>query len=261
MGTPTCSTCQTADKCPLRLSRPADQLNTPEAGLSTYRFKKREDEKMSEFARKHIFVVREGCFKMVVENGDILNVVASGELYGIESHFAELNKKIHSKPLVPEVEVCAMTVSDFETLLGQRPALQKSVLRFMARGALISRIGFHWPKKSLRERTVLTLIYLRDRFGVRYGQFKMIDVPLTKIDIASMMCTVQESAVRILSEFRKEGLISANGKRIVILDSDRLDRMGLEIADRELNRNQLRNRDGATKVSKAETGTDSVVED
>lgn len=173
--------------------------------------------------------VRQGSLKVISREGDVLQIVVPGEMFVVEAHLAQSSHALGAKPLIPEIEVCALPWTAFDRLLSERPELLKTVMRLMARQSLMSRIAYHWARRSLRERAVLTLSYLRDRYGVRYGQFKMIDVPLTKIDLASLMCTVQESAVRILSEFREDGLISSNGKRIIIVDSDRLDKMAAKI--------------------------------
>lgn len=222
---PQCSSCPLADQCPLRASRPHGQSDLPEKELRLVRLKKRDESTLTELLRSNAFIVRQGAIKLINSQGDILAVCAKGEITGPEVHFSETKDNVQAKALVPEIEVCLLPWTSFEKFLFERPILGTSVFRQLATSNMLSRTSFHWSKKSLRERALLILHHLRNRFGIRYGQFQMIDLPLTKIDIASMMSTVQESTVRILSELREDGLISSNGKRIVILDNDRLDQM------------------------------------
>lgn len=191
--------------------------------------KKRDESDLSQLVTTHTFVVRQGAFKVMTPSRDVIQLVGPGEFFGPEVHFSDVKPNLIGKSLMPELTLCTIPHADFEKLMSVRPALTHLVLTTLARRSLASQLSFHWARKSLRERAVLVLHYLRERFGVRYGQFRMIDVPLTKIDLASLMSTVQESAVRVLSELREDGLISSNGKRVVILDNDRLDRMREEI--------------------------------
>lgn len=226
-----CSPCPLSDHCPLRASRPHGQTDTPEKDLRTLRLKKRDEATLTDLLRNNALIIRQGAIKLTNISGDVLALSAKGDVTGPEVHFSEAKEIIQAKALVPEIEVCLLPWTSFEKFLFERPTLGTSVFRQLATNNMMARTSFHWSKKSLRERALLILHQLRDRFGVRYGQFQMIDLPLTKIDIASMMSTVQESTVRILSELREDGLISSNGKRIVILDNDRLDQMVHEITN------------------------------
>ncbi|MBX2988995.1 MAG: Crp/Fnr family transcriptional regulator [Bdellovibrionaceae bacterium] len=195
--------------------------------------KKRDEDSFTHLLKTHSIVVRRGAFKVTTENGDILALAAGGDLIGPAMHLSRMEVRLRAKALMPEIEVCAMPWNHFEKLMDGRIPLLKLVQVQLATNLMTMSVAAHWAKKSLRERALLVLKVLRDRFSVRYGQFKMIDIPLTKIDIASLMSTVQESAVRVLSEFREDGLIAANGKRIVILDNVRLDRLVQEIHERD----------------------------
>lgn len=191
--------------------------------------KKRNETDLSHLVMTQTFVVRQGAFKVLSQQRDVIQIIGPGEFFGPEILFCDTKFILGGKSLMPELTLCALPHADFEKLMDSRPELNRLTLTTLARRSLVSRVAFHWARKSLRERAILVLHYLRERFGVRYGQFRMIDIPLTKIDLASLMSTVQESAVRVLSELREDGLISSNGKRVVILDNERLDRMREEI--------------------------------
>lgn len=226
-----CKECPVANQCILRLNRPAEQLDRPENELKILTIKKKDTQALTQLLKENAITTRHGAFKVTDEGGDILFLTGEGSLFGPELHLPRIKIEFHARPLMPEIEVCALPWSAFRKNAEARPALMEHVLVEMANNALTSRLAFQWTKRSLRDRAILLLDMLRERFGTRYGQFKMIKVPLTKIDIASMMSTVQESAVRVLSELRENGLISQNGKRIIILDNDRLDHLIQEIRD------------------------------
>lgn len=230
----------------MRTTRAAGQIDALENQLNVYDLRKRDEDSLGALLRAQTVVVRQGAFKFLTDSQDVFELVTAGDLFGPDVHFALTNEQFHAKSLLPELTLCGVPHAEFEKLMIERPALNSIVVRLLAHKSMMARVSFHWAKKSLRERALLTLAQLRTRFGVRYGQFKMIDLPLTKIDLASLMSTVQESAVRVLSEFREDGLISQNGKRIVILDNDRLDRMCEDIRRRD-KENSLTGGEGAPK--------------
>jgi CRP/FNR family transcriptional regulator len=76
-------------------------------------------------------------------------------------------------------------------------------------------------QKPVRERVAEALIMLKDKYGVAEDGYTL-DVALTREEIANMVGTATESLIRILSEFKKEGLIELDHKKIKIVDFDHL---------------------------------------
>ena len=60
--------------------------------------------------------------------------------------------------------------------------------------------------------------YLLIRLDLRCTQEYFLNVILSREDYANMVGTATESAIRILSQFKNEGLISTSGKQIKIKD-------------------------------------------
>ena len=78
-------------------------------------------------------------------------------------------------------------------------------------------------QKSVRQRLADLLLYLHTTFDVDEGGF--LSVILSREDYANLVGTATESAIRILSQFKKEGLISTTGKQIKVVDFDGLKRV------------------------------------
>ena len=78
-------------------------------------------------------------------------------------------------------------------------------------------------QKTVKQRLAETLIHLDKKFEKDDEGY--IDVYLTREDIANIIGTATESAIRILSDFKKNGLIDFKGKRINILDVRGLERI------------------------------------
>jgi len=76
-------------------------------------------------------------------------------------------------------------------------------------------------QKTVRERLAETLLMLDQTFGKDEEGF--INVNLTREDISSIIGTATESVIRILSEFKTDGLISLKGKKIGIGNYSKLE--------------------------------------
>ncbi|MBN2868971.1 MAG: winged helix-turn-helix domain-containing protein, partial [Flavobacteriaceae bacterium] len=71
-------------------------------------------------------------------------------------------------------------------------------------------------QKTVKQRLANTLVYIQHKFGNDDGGYMALT--LSREDYASIVGTATESAIRILSQFKKEGLISTKGKQIKIED-------------------------------------------
>jgi hypothetical protein len=80
-------------------------------------------------------------------------------------------------------------------------------------------------QKSIRERLAVLLLQLANTYGVDGGGHQQIDLILTREEIAGMVGTATESVIRLLSEFKKDGLIELDGKKISIKDKKGLIRL------------------------------------
>ncbi|MDW7652047.1 MAG: Crp/Fnr family transcriptional regulator, partial [Bacillota bacterium] len=67
----------------------------------------------------------------------------------------------------------------------------------------------------------LLLRFIR-REGNRTDEGVILDLDLTRQDMASMIGTSRETVARILSRFQKDGILSLDKQRITILDEEKL---------------------------------------
>lgn len=71
-------------------------------------------------------------------------------------------------------------------------------------------------QKTVRERLAEVLLLLKDNFDV--DDSNTLQISLTREELANMVGTATESIIRLLSEFKQDGLIELKGRRIKILD-------------------------------------------
>lgn len=79
--------------------------------------------------------------------------------------------------------------------------------------------------RSGRERLAALLLELGSRFGEKAGKGTSIGIKLKREELADMAGVAVETAIRLLGNFRKEGLISVERRSITLLSRDRLARI------------------------------------
>jgi CRP-like cAMP-binding protein len=78
----------------------------------------------------------------------------------------------------------------------------------------------HLATKPVRERIAEALILLMRMYGK--PNEKQFSISLSREDLASMVGTAKETAIRFLSELKDEEIISTHGSNITILNPDEL---------------------------------------
>jgi CRP-like cAMP-binding protein len=71
-------------------------------------------------------------------------------------------------------------------------------------------------QKTVRERLAEILIHLDDEFGK--DSSGVLRISLTREELSNIVGTATESIIRLLSEFKLQGYIEINGRKIKILD-------------------------------------------
>ena len=79
-------------------------------------------------------------------------------------------------------------------------------------------------QKTVRERLAEILILLEKKLGTDPEGF--INISLTREEIANLIGTATESAIRLISEFKQDGLIIVEGRNIKILNHEKLIKLG-----------------------------------
>lgn len=76
-------------------------------------------------------------------------------------------------------------------------------------------------RKTVRSRMAEVLLILADKFGYQ-PDGKSLSVSLTREEIAGLVGTATETAIRILHSLQDEGLLETNAKKITLLKKDEL---------------------------------------
>jgi CRP-like cAMP-binding protein len=167
-----------------------------------------------------VYCVKDGVCKLtkLSENGkdQVVKLVVKGGLLGKRSLVSEQKTNLSATAL-NDMEMCFIPKSEIMNDLAKNPKFTLDVLREMAADLKESDVSLvNMAQKSVKRRTAEILMYVHDNFGVDSEGY--LSIVLSREDYASIVGTATESAIRILSQFKKEGLISTSGKRIKVED-------------------------------------------
>lgn len=76
-------------------------------------------------------------------------------------------------------------------------------------------------QKTVRERVAEMLLVLRAKYGCEENS-KIINASLSREELASYVGTATETLIRLLSEFKSDGVIETSGQKISILHPEKL---------------------------------------
>ncbi len=174
-----------------------------------------------------VYCVKDGICKLskLSANGrdQIVKLVIKGDLLGQRSLVSNESANLSAIAL-NDMEVCFIPKQEIMYDLKNNPSFSMDILKEMAYDLKESdNVIVDMAQKSVKKRLADTLIYLHDTFGTNPDGTLM--VMLSREDYAGVVGTALESAIRTLSQFKKDGLITTHGKHIRIEDLQALKRM------------------------------------
>jgi CRP-like cAMP-binding protein len=126
-----------------------------------------------------------------------------------------------SATVIEEGAMCYIPKTDFLDILQNNPAFFRKMAKRVAHElGLMEQKLVTIAQKSVRERLAATLIMLKETYGMEEEgeESNLIDIALSREDLANIIGTATETVIRLLSDFKTQKLISLQGKKIKVLD-------------------------------------------
>ena len=171
-----------------------------------------------------VYCVRSGVSKLskLSANGkdQIVKLATKGEVMGQRSVIAEESTNL-SAVAVNDMDVCFIPKDSITSALHKNPNFTLEVLRHMAHDLReADDVIVNISQKTVKQRIAEAFLYLENNFGSDDDGFLLLT--LSREDIANVVGTATESAIRIISEFKKKGYLKASGKKLGITDKKAL---------------------------------------
>jgi CRP/FNR family transcriptional regulator, polysaccharide utilization system transcription regulator len=174
-----------------------------------------------------IYCIKDGVCKLskLSDNGkdQIVKLVKPGELLGQRSMISDEPANLSAVAL-EDMEVCFIPRSEVMQFFTQNNQFSMNVMKTICedlKGADDHMVNM--AQKTVRQRLAETLIYLEDTFGK--NEDGTLRIQLSREELAGMIGTATESCIRLLSELNKSEYIELIGKKIKLLDKNKLKRL------------------------------------
>lgn len=171
-----------------------------------------------------VYCISSGISKVskMSSNGreQILFLIQKGDIIGERSLVSDEVSNLKATA-ISDMEVCFIPKEEIITDLQENPDFTMNVLKKMAASLKnADNVIVDMAQKTVKQRLAEMLLYLDTKFG--HDAETVLNIHLSREDIANIIGTATESAIRLLSEFKKEGTIGLKGKNISLINTAHL---------------------------------------
>lgn len=152
----------------------------------------------------------------------VTGIYGPGDFIGQFSLLNSVGTYVESAMLLEAAVVCAIPKNDFTKLLYGNPTVSQKFIGMISNNLIhVQEQLVDMAFASVRQRAAKALLELYDRELIKDKPNGGMGMP--REDFAGMIGTATETAIRTLSDFKDEGLITTDyGRKIIVLDKDGL---------------------------------------
>jgi CRP-like cAMP-binding protein len=171
----------------------------------------------------HIFFIKSGSVKVYQSHPDgkelITSIYNANDFFGFEP-ILEGNNYNESAVAMQDSEIISIPKYDFITLFQSHPDVSKGFISLLCRKvAEKEKQLLNLAYNSVRQRTAEALLKVQDLRDAKDN------IPISRDDLAKMVGTAPESVIRVLSDFKDEGLIDIEGGKVRITQPAKLEKV------------------------------------
>lgn len=151
--------------------------------------------------------------------------VAPGEVFGELPAFGEYPRESFAQA-VRTSQIWKIPRENFHRVLAARSALAMQITKQI--GDRLKKVESRVEDlvfRTVRTRVARMLGELAEDFGCNENGHRVIDIPITQSELATLVGATRQTVNQTLQEFSSEGLIGRDHRRIVLLAPERLQRL------------------------------------
>jgi CRP-like cAMP-binding protein len=173
-------------------------------------------------APEALYIVKHGKVKVVRHSTDgkdvVLRVCGPGQLLGTVAVF-DGGGYPGTAQVIEESAALVIARDDCLTLVNRYPVFALAVIsdlgvRLRSSAEQIRSLAV----ERVEQRIARTLLKLAESAGTDTPEGRVIEMPLTRQDVADMTGTTVETAIRVMSKFRRQEIIKTRRGKVVLVD-------------------------------------------
>ncbi len=154
----------------------------------------------------------------------IIRVIKSHEYFAYRAYFAEENYVTAAAAFEP-CTICLIPMPTIVKLIQENPELSMFFIKQLSKDLGISdERTVSLTQKHIRGRLAESLLFLKDTYGVEEDQCTL-SIYLSREDLANLSNMTTSNAIRTLSNFVAEKLIIIDGRKIKLIEEEKLKRI------------------------------------
>jgi CRP-like cAMP-binding protein len=176
-----------------------------------------------------IYCISKGNVKIskMGENGrdSIIKIAGEGDILGPQGLFTESNFHTTATAL-EESHICFIDKKFISTFIAKHPEVAIKLISKLSLDLEVceSKLAGN-SYRNVREKLAGTLLQLAHTHGLKEDNSIKINLKLSRQEFASLIGTATETLIRVLSDFKSEGLVNLNGKNIWITDLKKMEQI------------------------------------
>lgn len=152
----------------------------------------------------------------------IIHIFSEGDVFGEATLFNDVSYPA-SASVYEDAAVGVIKNSELEALIKENPDLALKLIKLLCRKLILTQQKIKdLTFKDVFSRTASQIFKLGNDYGKRVSSGLLVDMPLSRQELAEMVGTTRETISRVISKFKKEKSLSEENDRIVIIDEDKL---------------------------------------
>lgn len=177
----------------------------------------------------HLYLVAIGKVKLMRATTSgrevLLDILQGGEYFG---SLTILGERIHTETAIAQTNCCILQISahDFECVLADYPDVTRKVLEAVSqRLAESQEIIKQLSTYTAEQRIASALIRLAHKLGEPRKAGVLIQLPLSRQDLAGMTGSTTETVSRVMSRFAEAGWIKSGRKWVTISNLQEMEQL------------------------------------
>jgi len=152
----------------------------------------------------------------------IIYVANSGELIGYHALLAD-ERYPDAAATLEESKISFIPREDFLEALNNSKVLPQRLLKTLSHefSVFVNSIA-SFAQRSVKERFAMQLILLREKYKQNFTPGMEVEIDMSREDLANLVGTARENIVRILKDFKNDGILKTQGRKIIIKDINQL---------------------------------------
>ncbi len=174
-------------------------------------------------AADRTYVIKSGRVKILKTSASgkemVLEVMVPGQICGGNALFADIHQ--NSAQAVEETIAYGLSRDSYDQLLSKYPEIARGIIKYLgaklmdAHDVIISLVS-----SKVESRIASVIVRLCENHGTPTKDGILINIRLTRHDIADIVGSTVETTIRTISKFQKQGLLSTVSGRLLIRKFD-----------------------------------------